>query len=281
MKAKVFTQKTMFFTFLVGLFTITNSLQAQKVDSISVYFETDEFNISPQENNKLTQFLNALATTKINQVTIKAYCDDRGTEEYNNQLSFKRAKSIEAILLNLNFNPQIIQEAIGEGELPLLELSNYNEAQQRALNRKAEITIQHNPVKAKEDSLSKDSNVFKNAKVGDKIVLENILFVGGRGVLLPESFPALDHLAALLNENENLEILILGHVCCTRNGSDGQDFETGKMNLSVVRAKTVYDYLIKNGIDSERLSYKGLKGNFKTGKGDKYDRRVEVKIIKN
>lgn len=64
-------------------------------------------------------------------------------------------------------------------------------------------------------------------------------------------------------------------------GQDGLDLNTGKENLSVVRAKTIYDYLKHKGIKSKRMSYKGLKANYPTGKGAKYDRRVEIKVIEN
>jgi outer membrane protein OmpA-like peptidoglycan-associated protein len=61
-------------------------------------------------------------------------------------------------------------------------------------------------------------------------------------------------------------------------GKDGLDKDTGLMNLSEARAKAIYDYLIKNGIDARRLDYKGLKSNFPLGIGDKFDRRVEIEI---
>jgi len=71
--------------------------------------------------------------------------------------------------------------------------------------------------------------------------------------------------------------MILGHVCCGRE--DGQDYATGKYNLSETRAKAVYDYLIENGIDKSRLKHKGLAGKYPTGHGAKADRRVEIEII--
>jgi hypothetical protein len=49
-----------------------------------------------------------------------------------------------------------------------------------------------------------------------------------------------------MKENPTLEILIGGHVCCFND-----------MRLSVLRAKTIYDYLVENGIDKSRMKYKG------------------------
>ncbi|WP_234424308.1 hypothetical protein [Aquimarina sp. Aq107] len=49
-------------------------------------------------------------------------------------------------------------------------------------------------------------------------------------------------------------------------------------NLSTRRAKKVYDFLISNGIDKERLSYIGFEGKFPLGTYPQYNRRVEIEI---
>ncbi len=118
-----------------------------------------------------------------------------------------------------------------------------------------------------------------NQKVGDKVTLENILFQNIRHSLLPESFPVLDTLVSVLQRKKEYHILILGHVCCAPPGIDGLDIDTGLRNLSVARAKAIYDYLVENGIDASRLAYKGMKGDYPTGRGDKFDRRVEIQIM--
>jgi len=55
--------------------------------------------------------------------------------------------------------------------------------------------------------------------------------------------------------------------------------------LSVRRAKFVFDYLIKNGIPAERLSFKGY-GNWEmrypkatSNKEQELNRRVEIRIL--
>jgi outer membrane protein OmpA-like peptidoglycan-associated protein len=35
---------------------------------------------------------------------------------------------------------------------------------------------------------------------------------------------------------------------------------------------------VKQGISPGRLTYKGMKADYPTGKGEKYDRRVEIEI---
>jgi outer membrane protein OmpA-like peptidoglycan-associated protein len=92
----------------------------------------------------------------------------------------------------------------------------------------------------------------------------------------------------VMEKNPNLEISIEGHICCRAGWElDGMDEDLGTNNLSEMRAKTVYDYLIKNGIAAIRLSYKGFGPLYplyaypeKTEEEKTANRRVEIKIIK-
>ncbi len=49
--------------------------------------------------------------------------------------------------------------------------------------------------------------------------------------------------------------------------------------MSVARAKFVYDYFIKNGVDKSRMSYEGLAHKFPLGGSADKDRRVEILIV--
>jgi flagellar motor protein MotB len=71
---------------------------------------------------------------------------------------------------------------------------------------------------------------------------------------------------------------IQGHVCCTQNSRDANDRKTKKRNLSVARAKFVYDYLVKKGVNPKRMKYVGMRRKFPLGGDPKYDRRVEILI---
>jgi flagellar motor protein MotB len=60
--------------------------------------------------------------------------------------------------------------------------------------------------------------------------------------------------------------------------------DTGEMGLSVNRAKTIYNYLIENGIDPRRLEYEGLGGSRKlvdeiSDETRAMNRRVEIVIM--
>lgn len=92
----------------------------------------------------------------------------------------------------------------------------------------------------------------KKYKSGDKIQLENIMFIAGVAKFQRSSFQDLDKLFALLKNNSDLNIEIQGHV----NGPRMRN-KTEFQDLSEKRAKAVFDYLVKKGIKSERLSSKG------------------------
>ena len=83
------------------------------------------------------------------------------------------------------------------------------------------------------------------------IILKNVFFETGSAELMSTSLIELDRLKDLLVENPQLKIQINGH---TDNvGSEGDN-----QILSTKRAKAVQDYLIKEGIASNRLKYKGF-----------------------
>jgi outer membrane protein OmpA-like peptidoglycan-associated protein len=67
------------------------------------------------------------------------------------------------------------------------------------------------------------------------------------------------------------------------DGIDGWDSETKKQNLSVQRAKYVYAYLARFGIDTSRISYRGFGAHaiFLEQKQEvmERNRRVEIKIL--
>lgn len=89
-------------------------------------------------------------------------------------------------------------------------------------------------------------------KIGRKpVVLNNIFFDSGASTLREESNFELEKLFQLLNQSPSLKIQINGHTDNVGSASDN-------LILSTNRAKSVYDFLIKKGIEASRLSYKGF-----------------------
>ena len=107
--------------------------------------------------------------------------------------------------------------------------------------------------------------------------LKNIFFETAKYDLKPESKVELNKLVSFLNLNKSLRIELSGH---TDNVGDKKMNQT----LSQNRANSVYGYLILNGIDSKRLTYKGYGDTKPKVKNDSdenraMNRRTEFKVI--
>lgn len=115
-----------------------------------------------------------------------------------------------------------------------------------------------------------------NISEGSKVILKNIFFDFDKSNLRKESIPELERVYSFLSANQSVRIEISGHT--DNKGS----YEYNK-KLSQARAKSVVDYLIKKGIDKNRLSYRGASfdepiADNETEEGRQLNRRVEFKI---
>jgi outer membrane protein OmpA-like peptidoglycan-associated protein len=92
---------------------------------------------------------------------------------------------------------------------------------------------------------------------GSSLIFEDIYFFGGNDVFKPESRAALTRLLNIMKDNPSLAIEIQGHVNQPLNQPKTYSDEY-YLDLSERRAKAVYDYLTKRGIDENRIKYKGF-----------------------
>ncbi|WP_460220387.1 OmpA family protein [Psychroserpens sp. MEBiC05023] len=257
-------------------------LIAQKQMTHEVYFETDKYDIPPTEHYRLLLFLSEIETLDIQKVSIYGFTDDRGSDSYNLVLSQNRANSIKTIFSNNEFDESIITNVDGKGEILLRLIKEEDIHKIRGLNRKVEIIVQpYNPPRVQKvvEEKPKVEDIIKGElKAGDKFTLDNILFKTGYSKLLPESKPTLESIAQALLERQDIYFTIQGHVCCTQNSRDAIDRKTKKRNLSVARAKFIYDYLAKKGISTRRMKYVGMRRKFPLGGEPKFDRRVEILV---
>ena len=107
--------------------------------------------------------------------------------------------------------------------------------------------------------------------------MKNIFFETAKFDLKPESKVELNKLVTFLTVNKTLRIQLSGH---TDNIGDKK---TNQL-LSQNRAKSVYEYLIANGIDLNRLTYIGYGDTKPKVKNDSeinlaINRRTEFKVI--
>ena len=120
--------------------------------------------------------------------------------------------------------------------------------------------------------------VSKDIKVGEKVALKNIFFENGKYYLLPESYQELNKLAQYLIRHQQTQIQINGH-------SDNSGSRNKNQRLSELRAREVFEYLIKKGVQN-KMYFKGYGSSQpvatnETDEGMQKNRRVEFEIMKN
>ena len=121
---------------------------------------------------------------------------------------------------------------------------------------------------------------MERLKIGKKLELENIKFARGSDDFLGMSFNTLIKLQKFMFENTDVRVEIQGHV-------NGPKMDNSKelIDLSEKRARAVMNYLVKNGINKERIAFRGLGNSEMIHKNPIFEeqaeenRRVEIMII--
>ncbi len=134
--------------------------------------------------------------------------------------------------------------------------------------------------KAKIDTIVKNDTIVyedKTTRTKTSVVsLPNVQFEKNKAKLLDSSKEDLDKLAKHLNENKQVKAEIIGH-------TDGSGDNKANQILSQNRAESVRQYLIKKGIEPNRIKAVGKgesepKTTNETLEGRAMNRRVEVKL---
>lgn len=87
-------------------------------------------------------------------------------------------------------------------------------------------------------------------EVGSSITLRNVFFETAKWDLTAASSVELDKVVDLMAKNQSMRVMLEGH-------TDNVGSDAANHKLSENRAKAVYDYLVKHGVASNRLQYKG------------------------
>ena len=109
-----------------------------------------------------------------------------------------------------------------------------------------------------------------------KKAMSGIEFETGKAIILKKSFPILNEIASVFIENKDYIVEVQGH-------TDNVGNPDVNMFLSEKRAMAVRDYLIKQGVDANRLTAHGYGSSMPiadntTNAGRAKNRRVEFKI---
>lgn len=133
--------------------------------------------------------------------------------------------------------------------------------------------VRPEPIEYKEEI----TEVVPELEVGESVTLENVFFQTGKSTLLEVSIVELDKVVEMMQKNPTIRIQLGGH-------TDNVGNEAANLKLSEQRAKAVYDYLIRQGVSAERMSYKGYGqtqpvADNDTPEGRRKNRRTEFTIV--
>ncbi len=110
------------------------------VSADRIFFDTDRFNIDPEDQATLQSQAQWLGQYPNVRITVEGHADERGTRDYNLALGERRANAAKNFLSSLGINPARIQTVSYGKERPQAMGSN---EQSWAQNRRAvTITIQ-------------------------------------------------------------------------------------------------------------------------------------------
>ncbi|WP_445717523.1 OmpA family protein [Flavobacterium sp.] len=280
-------------------------------EKASFYFDFDQDRFNPKQNELFLTWLNKDENREI--LIINGYCDWYGTFDYNDTLAYKRINTVQNELqtkenATIFFSDKIIIKGYGE---------RVQTRKERRFNRRVDVFYNVLPNKRIATPVVYDSEVYTGqvinkvpeklnqfeearvpdadeliepvelhqtpydtAKVGDKLVMNNLYFYDRSGIFVPESLPVMEELLAFMNAHPKVKIEIQGHICC-QLGEDPED-------IALIRAIAVHNYLVANDIDDERLMYKSFgstqplhKIPEKNEKERNENRRVEILILEN
>ena len=119
---------------------------------------------------------------------------------------------------------------------------------------------------------------LQKATEGSVAILNNIFFDVDKFALMEKSTPELQKIIRFLNGNPAIRVEISGH-------TDNSGSAVYNRQLSEKRALSVYDFLVKHGIDKKRLLPKGYGpdqpvASNESEEGRQQNRRIEFRIIK-
>lgn len=118
---------------------------------------------------------------------------------------------------------------------------------------------------------------LKSTTVDSLYMIEKIMFSSGSALTTAHQESKMKNVTLFLLENKNVILSIEGHTHC-----DGG--ESSNLTLSTQRAKAVYDFLINEDIDKDRMTYIGYGesrpyASNETSHGKSQNSRVEIIVI--
>jgi outer membrane protein OmpA-like peptidoglycan-associated protein len=241
-------------------------------DTIAVVFSKDSVFLDQKNKKEIDSLFDQKMATTILMFGYGDYRDEKIMKAYEERFSMLESY----IATEVHQNPMTIKEVVKQQNV------EFQESEKVTLVVFYETVEDIKGISEMEESLA--AGTYDLGK--GNIVLSGLTFFPGRHYPTEESLPVLDTLLATMIQHPELNISIEGHICCVKkNTYDGLDIDTGEFNLSEKRAEYVYNFLLQNGIDADRMAYIGFGARKrvvkkeKTAEDEERNRRVEIRVV--
>lgn len=263
-------------------------LKGEQLVIEGVFFKFDSDELTAESEVTLNNVANVLKKYPNAKVEIQGHTDNFGDEKYNELLSKNRARSVREYLISKGIDGAQLT-TVGYGETKPIMDNNTDYG--RAINRRIEFNISNEDnikIKSVKPSMENTSSAFTDGseenkiasalEKGEKLSFTNVRFKFNSDELTEPSKTILDNVVNVLEKLTDLNLEVEGHT-----DSDGE--ELYNQDLSKRRAISVKNYLVKNGINEERLTTSGFGetnpiSDNDTAEGKAKNRRIEFKPIK-
>lgn len=252
---------------IVLFFTLITNCFGQK--QFEVFFDFNQDFPNQQSILDFNQWI--IQNKNMEVLKLSGFCDSVDTRQYNKVLAEKRIESVFQLLekSGIKISQNVERNPLGK---------DFKQSKIQAENRK--VTIFYKEEEEQKPIESELTKQIKSAKAGETIKLPNIYFYNNSARIVPKSQETLYELLCAMEENPKLKIEIQGHICC--------QLVTDVGDVSTARAKTIYNFLIRNKISRERMTFKGFgtskpvhKIPEKNETEADENRRVEILIVEN
>ena len=126
---------------VIELRPIEEIIVDDKVELNPILFDYDKHNIKPKAAFELDKLVAIMKKYPNMIIKVESHTDNRNTEEYNNELSNKRAQSTVQYVISKGIDASRISgEGFGEGR-PVVNCGENCTEEQHQLNRRSEFII--------------------------------------------------------------------------------------------------------------------------------------------
>jgi len=262
----------LFFLLSLFLFSITSVIAQEQ---FSIYFESNKYEFTPSESQRLNQWMSNNPLIKV--LGIHGFCDEDGSFGFNDTLAKKRINFVYNVIKDkVKIREDFKTRSFGELHylskiksenrkvtLFYIESKDFNRENEIIGIKEETVVLPKEPIQYPEklvfDNPDGSQSEYKldidfmqkmsEASLGQKLKLENLNFQINTFIVVPNSKGKMYELLVVMQKNPNLKIEIQGHLCC---------MPIDRLDLSTQRAKAINNFLVANGINEKRLTFKGF-----------------------